>query len=196
MASPGRASGSEAPGGGSPPLAKRKRLVVLAIGLAIVLPLLYVLYLNLGRDPHLIRSPLVGKPAPPFALRPVGGGPAVTLEALRGRPVVVNFWATWCMPCLQEHPDLQAAARHFGERAVFLGVVYEDDEKNVAQFLARYPSAFPALTDPETRTAIAYGVQGVPETYFIDPQGVIVAKYAAPLNFETITALVEQAGGR
>jgi cytochrome c biogenesis protein CcmG/thiol:disulfide interchange protein DsbE len=175
---------------------KKTRLIVLAVGLAVVLPLLGVLYLNLGRDPHLIRSPLIGQKAPPFSLRPVGGGPPMTLESLRGRPVVVNFWATWCMPCLQEHPDLQAAARRFGDQAVFLGVVYEDQESAVAQFLARYPSAYPALMDPETRTAIAYGVQGVPETYFIDPQGVIVAKYAAPLGFETITTLVEQAGGR
>ncbi len=168
---------------------------VLLVGLALVVPLLAVLLVNLGRDPHLIRSPLVGKPAPPFALAPVGGGAPVSLEALRGRPVVLNFWATWCMPCLQEHPALQEAARRLGPGAVFLGVVYEDDESNVRSFLARYPSAYPSLMDPGTRTAIAYGVQGVPETYFIDRQGVIVAKYVAPLETDTLLALVAQAAG-
>jgi len=169
---------------------------VLLAGLALVVPLLVVLYLNLGRDPHLIRSPLVGKPAPPFELRPAGGGEPVTLASLRGRPVVVNFWATWCMPCLQEHPALQAAARRFAPDVAFLGVVYEDDERGVIGFLARAPSAYPTLMDPETRTAIAYGVQGVPETYFIDREGVIVAKYAAPMEPDTIAALVAQAGAR
>ncbi len=175
---------------------RNKRLWVLGLGALLVVPLVVVLYLNLGRDPHLIRSPLIGKPAPPFTLRPVGGGAPVTLESLRGRPVVVNFWATWCMPCLQEHPHLQAAARRFGDQAVFLGVVYEDEERAVMQFLARYPSPYSTLMDPQTRTAIAYGVQGVPETYFIDRQGVIVAKYAAPMDVETISRLVDQAGAR
>jgi cytochrome c biogenesis protein CcmG/thiol:disulfide interchange protein DsbE len=171
----------------------RKKLLVLLAGFALVVPLLGVLVANLGRDPHLIRSPLIGQPAPPFALRPVGGGEPVTLASLRGRPVVVNFWATWCMPCLQEHPALQAAARRYGRDVTFLGVIYEDEERNVVGWLSRAPSAFPALMDPGTRTAIAYGVQGVPETYFINREGVIVAKYAAPMEPRTIDALVAQA---
>ena len=166
---------------------------VLAVGLLVVLPLLVILVLNLGRDPHSVRSPLVGRPAPPFALTPVGGGLPVTLESLRGKPVVLNFWVTWCMPCLQEHPALVRAARAMGDDVQFLGVVYEDDEARVRSFLAERGRAYPSLLDDGTRTAIAYGVAGVPETYFIDAAGRISAKYSLPLDPETIGRLVAQA---
>lgn len=167
---------------------------VLVLGSVMIVVLLGILYLNLGRDPHLIRSPLVGQPAPPFVLTPVGGGAPVSLESLRGRPVVVNFWATWCVPCLQEHPALQAAARRYAPEVQFLGLVYEDDESNVTALLARSGSVYPSLLDPGSRAAIAYGVQGVPETYFINREGVIVAKYAAPLSQALIAELLAQAG--
>ena len=155
---------------------------VLLVGLAVVAPLVAILLLNLGRDPHSIRSPLVGRAAPPFALAPVGGGPAVTLESLNGRPVVLNFWATWCAPCLQEHATLVRTAAAHRADVTFLGVVYEDEEDRVRAFLQRHGSAYPSLLDPEARTAIAYGVAGVPETYFIDAAGVIQAKVAFPLD--------------
>ena len=159
---------------------------VLLVGLAVVAPLVGVLLLNLGRDPHSIRSPLVGRAAPPFALVPVGGGPVVTSESLKGRPLVLNFWATWCAPCLQEHETLVRTAGALRGDVAFVGVVYEDEEDRVRAFLQRYGSAYPSLLDPEARTAIAYGVAGVPETYFIDAAGVIQAKVAYPLDPDTM----------
>ena len=165
----------------------------LGLGLAVVLPLLAILVMNLGRDPHSVRSPLIGRPAPAFALSPVGGGAPVTLESLRGKPVVVNFWATWCVPCFQEHPALLAAARRMGGDVQFLGVVYDDEEGKVRSFLAERGQAYPSLLDDGARTAIAYGVAGVPETYFIDPTGRITAKVSQPLDSETILQLVAQA---
>jgi len=157
---------------------------VLLLGLAAVLPLVGVLLANIKRDPNpvLQRSPLVGRAAPPFSLLPVGGGPPISLEGLRGKPVVVNFWATWCAPCLQEHDVLQQAARAHGAQVQFLGVVYDDEEARVRAFLSQYGTAYPSLLDVNGRTAIAYGVYGVPETYFIDAQGTIVHKYAFPLD--------------
>jgi cytochrome c biogenesis protein CcmG/thiol:disulfide interchange protein DsbE len=155
---------------------------VLLVGLAVVAPLVAVLLLNLGRDPHSIRSPLVGRAAPAFALVPAGGGPMVTSESLKGRPLVLNFWATWCAPCLQEHQTLVRTAAALRGDVTFLGVVYEDEEDRVRGFLERHGSAYPSLLDPEARTAIAYGVAGVPETYFIDAAGVIQAKVAYPLD--------------
>ena len=83
---------------------------VLLAGLAVVAPLVAVLLLNLGRNPHVIGSPLVGRTAPEFTLRPLGGGEPVTLASLRGRPAVLNFWATWCVPCFEEHPLLREHA--------------------------------------------------------------------------------------
>ena len=153
-----------------------------------------VLLLNLGRDPHSIRSPLVGRPAPPFALAPVGGGAPVTSESLRGRPLVLNFWATWCAPCLEEHETLQRAGASLGGDVQFLGVVYEDEEDRVKAFQQRYGSTYPSLLDPDGKAAIAYGVAGVPETYFVDADGVIRAKYAFPLNAETLAENLKKVG--
>jgi cytochrome c biogenesis protein CcmG/thiol:disulfide interchange protein DsbE len=167
---------------------------VLGVGLLFVVPLVVLLVVNLDRDPHVVASPLVGRPAPDFALRPLDGGEPIALSALRGRPVVVNFWATWCIPCLQEHPLLVEAARTLGSRVQFLGVVYEDGEPEVRSFLARRGSAYPSLLDPESKTAIAYGVFGVPETFFIDGEGRIAAKHMGPLDEESLGAKLRLAG--
>jgi cytochrome c biogenesis protein CcmG/thiol:disulfide interchange protein DsbE len=166
---------------------------VLLAGLVVVLPLLLILVANLGRDPHVVTSPLIGRPAPPFMLVPLGGGDPVSLEALRGRVVVLNFWASWCVPCVQEHPALTSAARASGADVVFLGVVYEDEEARAKDFVAEHGSAFPSLMDPDSKTAIAYGIFGVPETYFISPGGTIADKFVGPLSPDTISELVAKA---
>ncbi len=179
---------------GAAPRPSRVNKRVLIASAAIVVPLLAVLIANLGRDPHSVRSPLIGRPAPDFALAPVGGGPPMRLESFRGKPVVINFWATWCVPCFEEHEALIAAAR--GLRDVqFLGVVYEDEEARTQAFLQEKGSAYPSLMDLEGRTAIAYGVFGVPETFFIDAEGRIVEKYVGPLRRGTIAELVAQSRG-
>jgi cytochrome c biogenesis protein CcmG/thiol:disulfide interchange protein DsbE len=170
------------------------RTVTIA-GLAVCVPLLVLLVLGLGRDPKSIDSPLVGRPAPPFSLKPAGGGNPVSAAALAGRPAVINFWATWCAPCYEEHPVLVAAARTYGERVRFLGVVYEDEESRVLEFLKQADSAYPSLMDPEGRAAVAYGVFGVPETFFLDAQGQIVAKESLPLSAERMAELIARAEG-
>ena len=167
---------------------------VLGLGLLFAVPLVVVLVMNLGRNPHTIDSPLVGRFAPEFALRPVGGGEPVALSVLRGRPVVVNFWATWCAPCFQEHPVLTRAARSLGSRAQLLGVVYEDGEDQVRGFLARQGASYPSLLDPDSKTAIAYGVFGVPETFFIDGEGRIAAKFVGPLTPQALDENLRMAG--
>jgi cytochrome c biogenesis protein CcmG/thiol:disulfide interchange protein DsbE len=167
---------------------------VLGVGLLVVVPLLVVLFANLGRDPHTINSPLVGRAAPPFTLLPVGGGAPVSLASLRGRPVVVNFWSTWCVPCFEEHPVLRAAAQSLGPDVRFVGIVYEDEEAAVQAFLRAHGGSYPTLMDADAKTAIAYGVFGVPETYFIDPQGNIAAKFVGPLNRELLGEYLRKAG--
>jgi cytochrome c biogenesis protein CcmG/thiol:disulfide interchange protein DsbE len=167
---------------------------VLLVALAVVAPLVALLLLNLGRNPHAIGSPLVGRQAPEFALQPMGGGEVVTLASLRGRPAVINFWATWCVPCFQEHPLLVSAARSLGDRARFVGVIYEDSEEQVRSFLARQGSAYPSLVDPGSRTAIAFGVFGVPETYFLDAEGKIAARHVGPLDGAALESKLRQAG--
>ena len=168
---------------------------VLGAGLALSLPLLVILFANLGRDPHAVESPLIGRPAPAFSLTPVDPGPPVSLASLKGRPVVLNFWATWCVPCVEEHQALAAAAQRLGDGAQFLGVVYEDEAPLVRRFLEQHGKAYPSLLDDDGKAAIAYGVYGVPETYFIDAQGTIVAKFVGPLDPPTLDANLALARG-
>jgi cytochrome c biogenesis protein CcmG/thiol:disulfide interchange protein DsbE len=165
---------------------------VLIIGLIIVAAVVIVLFAGLGKDPSHIDSPLIGKPAPPFALKAVGTGETIDLEALRGKPVILNFWATWCGPCYEEHPTLVANARNL-PNVQFIGVVFNDDESKIQRFLSERGTAYPTLLDANGKTAIAYGVGGVPETYFINPAGTIVAKYAGPLSTKELQANLAKA---
>jgi cytochrome c biogenesis protein CcmG/thiol:disulfide interchange protein DsbE len=158
---------------------------VLLVGVIIAAVLLGVLFLGLGKNPNEIRSPLIGKPAPTFALREVGTGRTVDLAQLKGKPVILNFWATWCGPCWEEHPILVANAKML-PNVQFLGVVFQDSEEKILGFLQQRGSSYPTVVDDAGKTAIAYGVGGVPETYFLDANGVIVAKYAGPMSSEIL----------
>jgi len=158
---------------------------VLAIGLAVATPLLGLLLVNLGRNPNAISSPLIQKPAPDAIVQNLEGGGALQFSSLRGRPVVVNFWATWCIPCVQEHLSLTAGARANPD-VLFMGVVYEDTAENARGFLAQRGSSYESYIDEEGKAAIAFGVYGVPETYFINAQGTIVDKFVGPLDGDTL----------
>ena len=166
---------------------------ILAVGLLLTLPLVGVLVAGLGRD-LTVRSPLVGRPAPAFSLRPVGGGTPLGTAELRGKPAVVNFWATWCVPCYQEHGVLTRAARALEGRVRFVGVVYEDSEENVMGFVREQGSSYPSLLDDDGKTAIAYGIFGVPETFFLDAGGTVVSKFVGPLDDARLAAELRKAG--
>ena len=166
---------------------------VLLAGLLLAIPFVAVLVANLNRDPHRVRSPLVGKPAPSFSLREVGSTRLVSLDAFRGKPVVLNFWATWCVPCYAEHPVLTASAASMGNSVQFVGVVYDDAEERIQDFLRRNGSNYPSVMDDQGKTAIAYGVYGVPETFFVSPTGTIVAKHEGPLTNESLQANLQNA---
>ncbi len=153
---------------------------VLIAGALLTLPMLVFLAIGLQHDPRQIDSPLIGQPAPQFALQDLDGQ-RVSLEDLRGRPVLLNFWATYCVPCVAEHGTFQAATRRLGDEVVFLGVIYHDETALIRRFLERRGTWGQTLVDPEAQVAIAYGVYGVPETYLIDREGVIVDKLTAPL---------------
>jgi len=156
--------------------------IVLLIGAVITAALVAVLFLGLGRDPQQIHSPLIGKPAPSFALRTVGTHETVDISSFRGKPVVLNFWATWCGPCWEEYPALNDAATATNGRVQFLGVVFQDDEAKIQDFLSKRGAVYPTVIDDRGRTAMAYGIGGVPETFFLDSNGTIVAKYDGPLS--------------
>jgi cytochrome c biogenesis protein CcmG/thiol:disulfide interchange protein DsbE len=164
----------------------------------VVLPLLVVLAMSFGHDPHAVPSVLEGKPAPHFALADLADQP-FTSEGLQGKPAVLNFWATWCYPCQAEHGLLQDAARHYGDRVQFLGVIYQDTAEAVRKYLATHANAYPQLMDPNSRTAIDFGVAGVPESFILNARGDIVHKQAGVLTLEvlrgTLDALLAQRQG-
>lgn len=165
---------------------------VLVIGIMIAAALVVILFVGLGKDPSAIRSPLIGKPAPSFALREVGTNNTIDIAQYRGKPLVINFWATWCNPCWEEHPVLQANARTLAPNVQFLGVVFQDKEEKILGFLQQRGSSYPTVVDDKGKTAIAYGVGGVPETFFLDANGTIVAKYAGPMDSDIIQANLQK----
>ncbi|HEY0372088.1 MAG TPA: DsbE family thiol:disulfide interchange protein [Thermoanaerobaculia bacterium] len=165
---------------------------VLIVGVIIAAVFIAILSAGLGKDPAEIRSPLIGKPAPSFALREVGTDRTIDLTQFRGKPTVVNFWATWCAPCWEEHPVLVANARSLQPNVQFLGVVFQDKEDKILGFLNQRGSSYPTVVDEAGKTAIAYGVGGVPETFFVDANGVIRAKYAGPMSPDILRANLEK----
>jgi cytochrome c biogenesis protein CcmG/thiol:disulfide interchange protein DsbE len=132
-----------------------------------------------GRDPSLVDSPLIGAPAPSLELPMLEGGEIIDLALLKGQIRVVNFFASWCLQCRLEHADLVAVADAFaGSGVQFVGVAYQDTAEGAIAFLNEYgfnPSTF-YLADPGSKAAIAFGVFGIPETYFISPEGTVVGK--------------------
>lgn len=159
-------------------------------GLA-ALVLMIVLYRAFGTDPRAVPFGLKGKPAPAFAVTDLLTGQPVTSEQLKGQPYLLNFWATWCSPCKMEEPALEWASRNFGDRVRFLGVVFEDTEDNARQYLARRPSSYTHLWDPNSRMSVDFGTTGVPETYFIDASGVIRDKFVGPIDPRSIQRHLE-----
>jgi cytochrome c biogenesis protein CcmG/thiol:disulfide interchange protein DsbE len=144
--------------------------------LVIGTPIVLLLAFGFGRDPNAIRSPLVGRLAPAFTLRTLNHA-TFSLSSLRGKPVVLNFWASWCTGCVAEHPYLLSAWRTYHPKGVaFVGIVYDDKQADARSFVQQYGGPWPDVLDPGQQTAISYGVYGVPETYLIDRRGVIRAK--------------------
>jgi cytochrome c biogenesis protein CcmG/thiol:disulfide interchange protein DsbE len=160
---------------------------------AVALPFVALLGFGLTRDPREIPSPLPGRSAPDFrlaVLRPGDYPPAriardtAALSELRGQIVVLNFWASWCLACRDEHAALSAVARAYaGQGVQFFGPVYNDTPTNAVRWIeAMGGQAYPALLDHGSRTAIDYGLYGVPETFFIGGDGTVAYKHVGPVT--------------
>ena len=138
-------------------------------------------------NPRGVPSPLIGKPVPDFALpaqAPDGAGFASTDLRAAGRPVLVNFFASWCVPCVIEHPQLMALSR---EGLPIWGIAYKDKPDAAGGFLARHGNPFARVArDAPGQVAIDWGVYGVPESYLVDAQGLIRWRYAGPLTPEIV----------
>jgi cytochrome c biogenesis protein CcmG/thiol:disulfide interchange protein DsbE len=157
-----------------------------------VVPVLALLAYGFRTDPHEIPSPLIGKPAAPFTLKAFDGAD-LSLEALRGHVVVVNFWASWCFPaCYEEAPLLERAWRDYKPKGVaMIGVNIQDKEEPAKKFLAEFGYTFPNAPDPAGRVSVDYGVYGVPETFFIDRAGRVRGKHVGALTDQTFKQYVD-----
>jgi cytochrome c biogenesis protein CcmG, thiol:disulfide interchange protein DsbE len=174
------------------------RRVVIAV--AGTIPLVALLAWGMGHDPRAIPSPLPGREAPEFALSvfrlpdSVTGpanmrsglqvGDTVRLAGHRDEVVVLNFWASWCLACRDEHTVLsEAASQYAAEPVRFYGVLYNDSPENGIRWIQGMGGQrYPALTDPGSRTAIDYGLYGVPETFFIGRDGRVAYKHVGPVT--------------
>ena len=124
----------------------------------------------------------VGDPAPAFSLADLDGNP-IRLADLRGRPVIVNFWASWCGPCVEEFPLLtSAAAAHEADGLAIVGIVFQDRSEAARAFLARMGASWPAAMDPGDAIANRFGIVGPPDTFFIDRNGVVVGRQIGQLS--------------
>ena len=150
-------------------------------------------YLGMQReDPDALPSTLEGQPAPPVVLEPLGDRPTFGDAALDAPGVkLVNYWASWCAPCRAEHPNLQALA---DEGIPIYGVNYKDDPAKAEAFLDELGDPYVAIgADESGRTAIDWGLYGVPETYVIDGEGRVVLRFAGPITQRSLEGQIRPA---
>lgn len=156
-----------------------------------------VLASRFGSDPGLVDSPLLGQSAPEFDLPSLDGSYRVALSDLEGEIVVVNFFASWCLECRNEHPELVATSDAFaGKGVTFVQIAYQEDPDDSSAYLAEAGTADATvyLRDDGSRTAIAYGVFGIPETFFIDSAGTVVGKIIGEADALILGATIDAIG--
>jgi len=161
--------------------------IIFAVG-----ALLLLLYWGLRRGPSAAVGGQVAlnRPAPEFSITAIDGKP-LTLSELRGKTVVLNVWASWCVPCRDEARELNRSYLVYKDRNVaFVGIAWNDDDSQVRQFVSQYTVPYTVALDPEGKIAIDLGITGVPETFLIDPQGQLVKKWVGPITSGQLNGLL------
>jgi cytochrome c biogenesis protein CcmG/thiol:disulfide interchange protein DsbE len=167
-----------------------RRLVLIGV---IIGPILGLLAFGFTRDARYITSPLLAKPATSFTIT-LFDGRKLTLDELRGKAVFLNFWASWCPPCRTEARDLEAAWQKVkGKDMVFIGVALQDTDQNSLEFLKEFDVSYPNGKDETGKIAVDYGTWGIPESFFIDPQGRITYKHVGSIRAALVLTKLEEA---
>jgi cytochrome c biogenesis protein CcmG/thiol:disulfide interchange protein DsbE len=175
-----------APGG----FGRRRALLSAAVVGVIAVVLVSVLATRGVVPPQGVTTPLGGKAAPAISGTDLRTGRSVSLAGLRGRYVVVNFFASWCAPCQEEAAGLEAFAFAHRKDATVLGVVYNDSAADAASFLTRTGATWPAVDDPQASIAVAYGVSSPPRTFVVAPDGRVVAYRTGVITAAQLDAIV------
>lgn len=170
----------------------RQRLIT-AFALVLLVAIAAVLAAGFRRDPQDIKTGSIGKAAASFALDRLDGSGPLRLDDYRGRVVVLNFWASWCIPCKQENPVLAAVWDRYRSTTdvVLIGVVYQDSIDAAREYTERLGNTWPSVIDADGRTAIAYGVFGIPEKFFITPDGTVAGRHVGAIDQETLISGIE-----
>lgn len=151
-------------------------------------------------DPNALPSVLVGKAAPDFSLPLLepyraGWGERLKLsEQVGSRPILVNFWASWCLPCRDEAPLLERYWRQYRDRLLIVGINVQDSEAKALEFIREYGLSFPSVFDPKGTLAVDYGTYGVPETFLIDAQGKVLLRHAGPVSEAALRDMLRKVG--
>ncbi|MBI4522607.1 MAG: TlpA family protein disulfide reductase [Deltaproteobacteria bacterium] len=166
----------------------------LLITMAVLLPLIGILAYGFSRDPRYITSPLIGRTAPPFTVT-LFEGQKLSLNDMRGKAIFVNFWASWCPPCRAEARDLEAVWQQLRDQQdiVFLGIDIQDTDEAARAYLKEFNVSYPNGRDLAGKAAVEYGVWGIPESFFIDPQGRITYKHVGSLGAGLVLAKLDEA---
>jgi len=148
-----------------------------------IIVFIFIMYLALfSKNTKIPESPLLGKTAPSFTLKTFDNK-TISLDNLKGKSIVLNFWSSWCIPCKNETSALNRAnLRYMDYDIVFIGVNIWDDKENALNFISSYPSDYTNAYDPANEIHVNYGIQGVPETFFISKDGTIQNRFQGELN--------------
>jgi cytochrome c biogenesis protein CcmG, thiol:disulfide interchange protein DsbE len=166
-------------------------LVVCIVMAVLVALLVVVLATRDSSTDRTTQSPLIGEIAPPTEGDTIDGE-HFSVADQRGRWVVLNFFASWCVPCLEEHPELQAfdAAHRAEGDAVLVSTTFDDTAEDARAFFADHGGTWPVIDDPENSIGVAYGVAQVPETFVIAPNGTVVQRFAGPVTRAALDELI------
>lgn len=161
-----------------------------------VIALLVLALLGYGLFANPSEPPQVGGPVPDFQLTALDGSP-MNLGAQQGQVVVINFFASWCAPCRQEAVDLEQTWRDYQNRGVqFFGIAYKDADSKAQAFLDEFDVTYPSTVERNNHTARAFGLTGVPETFVIDQQGLLVRHFLGPISQEQLGQEIDRLLGQ
>jgi len=183
--------------GGGSPHRSRRAVFIISSSVIIVIGLMMVVVFGsrFGSDPNQSPSAVVSQQAPSMELPLLTGQGSLSLDDFRGDVVAVNFWASWCTACRDEHDDLLAAEAFYDSRGVhFVGISYEDRTEDAMAMLDElgWGTGYHFVTDPDYQAAFSFGIRGIPETFFIDRSGVIVSRIFGESTFSMLSEALDR----